>query len=281
VSARPSDPVTFVNGEFLPEEEARISPLDRGFLYGDGVFETIRVRNGRRFLWERHLSRLKLGATFLRFDERAFRETERVAEAILIGNQVKDGFLRIHVSRGQGERGYSPRGANHPTVVMTTHVGLPEVPERLRLMTSKFRVLADEAWTQLKTTNRLQNILARQEADETGLDEALMLNHRWSIAGASAANVFCVQGEMLLTPPLAAGGVAGTTRAFLIDSAKELGVEVREQEIGLEDFHQSDAAFLTSAGLLVAAVESLDSKAKNWTHPLIGKLRSMCEEAGE
>jgi len=281
VSTPPSEPLIFVNGEFLPEKEARISPLDRGFMYGDAIFETIRVRGGKPFLWRRHFQRLNLGAIFLRFNGEALREVERVAESMIQRNRLMDGFLRIQVSRGSGARGYSTKGTDSPSVVMTTHVGLPKIAERMRLITSKFRVMADESWTQLKTANRLQNILARAEADDAKLDEALILNHRWSIAGASAANVFCVTGEALATPPLAAGGVAGTTRGFIIDSARKMGIEVREEEMTLEDFHQSEGAFLTSAGLLATPVESVDSKAKNWTHPMIEKMRKLCEEAKE
>ena len=281
MSTSPSEPLIFVNGEFFPEKEARISPLDRGFMYGDAVFETIRVREGKQFLWTRHIDRLALGVIFLRMPTTILSEIPRFADEIIRRNLLQNGFLRIHISRGCGSRGYSPKGAVSPSVVMTTHVGLPAVPERLRLMTSKFRVMADEPWTQLKTANRLTNVLARAEAEDAGLDEALILNHRWTVAGASAANVFCVRNGALVTPTRAAGGIAGTTRGFIMDSARKLGIEVREEEMTLEYFHQSEASFLTSAGLLVAAVESLDSKPKNWSHPMIEQMRKLCEEATE
>jgi branched-chain amino acid aminotransferase len=275
-----SESLVFINGEFVAEKLARVSPLDRGFLYGDGVFETIRVANGHPFLWESHMRRLELGIRYPkisgRFDS---AQIERETKTLLLENRVTDGFLRIQVTRGAGARGYSPRGASSPTLVITTHPASAASPARLKLMTSKIRLIADEPWTQLKTTNRLPNILARAEVDEAGMDEALLLNHRWTIAGASAANLFCVRKDSLLTPPLAAGGIAGTTRAFIIQSARNLGMDVREEELSLEDFYASEAAFLTSAGLLVTPVESLDSKPINPGHAAIEKLSAICQQA--
>ncbi len=277
-----SEPLIFVNGEFLPEKEARISPLDRGFLYGDAVFETIRVTNGHCFLWESHMQRLELGGVYLRIIERLTKKKiADDAKMLLLANKVRDGFLRIQLSRGVGPRGYSPQGATEHTLVMTAHPAPSFTPIRLKLITATVRVMADEPWTQLKTSNRIQNILARREADEAEVDEALMLNHRWTIASASAANVFCVRGDSLITPPLAAGGLAGTTRAFVMHAAKKMGIEVREEEMTLEDFHGADAAFLTSAGLLVAAVESLDSKGKDAENRHVQALRAHCEKAAE
>lgn len=274
--------LAFINGEFLQADHARISPLDRGFMYGDAVFETIRVTNGHCFLWEAHLQRLHLGARYLQIANHAdnFRMDEAV-KTLLNTNQIRDGFVRIQLSRGIGARGYSPLEADSPTLVMTAHPASSFRPSRVKLMTSKIRIIADEAWTQLKTANRLPNILARREIDEAGLDEALILNHRWSISGASAANVFALHGERLTTPPLAAGGIAGTTRAFVIKTAKANGMDVREDELLLEDFHSADAAFLTSAGLLVAAVESLDSKPLDFTHRHVEFLKEKCERAAE
>ena len=273
--------LTYINGRFQDEADPALSVLDRSFRYGDGLFESIRVTGGKPFLWERHFLRLNLGATYLRFNREALDGIDRAAQAMIERNRLSDGVLRIHVSRGHGARGYSPAGANSPMVVITTHPGLAPTPEKIRLVTSRFRVMADEPWTQLKTANRLQNVLARAEADDAEMDEALILNHRWTIASASAANVFCIRRETLLTPPLAAGCIAGTTRGFIIDSARKKEIEVREEELTLEDFHQCEAAFLTSAGVLVAPIESLDSKAKNWTHPMIAMIRKLCEEAAK
>lgn len=282
MSTPPSESLIFVNGEFLPEKEARISPLDRGFMYGDAIFETIRVTNGNCFLWDAHIQRLDLGARYLQISNRTAKlEIANAVKTLLTTNKIRDGFVRIQLSRGIGPRGYSPRGAESPALVVSTHRRSGFNPARYKLIISKVRIMADEPWTQLKTANRLPNILARREAEEAGMDEALLLNHRWSIAGASAANVFTVRGDRLMTPPVAAGGIAGTTRAFVMETAKKNGMEVREEEMLLEDFHSADAAFLTSAALLVAPIESLNSKAMVTAHRHVEFLRSQCEKAAE
>jgi branched-chain amino acid aminotransferase len=273
--------LAYINGRYQDEADPAISIFDRSFRYGDGLFETIRITGGKPFLWKRHFLRLNLGATYLRFNREAIDGLENVAESMIQRNRITDGVLRIQISRGIGARGYSPRDADSPFVVITTQSGLLSPPEKLRLLTTKFRVMADEPWTQLKTANRLQNVLARSEADDAEVDDVLILNHRWTISSASAANVFCIRGETLLTPPLAAGCIAGTTRAFVIHAARKIGIEVREQELTLEDFHQSEAAFLTSAGILVGPIESLDSKTKNWQHPMIRVAQNLCEDATE
>jgi aminodeoxychorismate lyase len=277
-----SESLIFVNGEFLQEKRARVSPLDRGFLYGDAVFETIRVTNGHCFLWESHMQRLELGARYLKIVQQLTKlEIASGVKTLLSANKIRDGFVRIHLSRGIGPRGYSLRGVGSPTLVIAAYRGSAYSPARVKLMTSSVRIMADEPWTQFKTANRLPNILARREVDEAEMDEALMLNHRWTIAGASAANVFCVRGDSLWTPPLAGGGLAGTTRAFVMQTAKKMGMEVREEEMTLEDFHGAEAAFLTSAGLLVAAIESLDSKGKDVENGHVKTLRAHCEKAAE
>jgi branched-chain amino acid aminotransferase len=277
-----SEPVVYVNGEFLPEKQARVSPLDRGFLYGDAIFETIRVSNGHCFLWESHMARLQAGAAYLRIATNFMPlELANVSKTVLTANRVRDGFLRIELSRGVGVRGYSPRGADGRTLVISAHEGPKFSAARLSVITASVRVMADEPWTQLKTANRLPNILAKREADEAEADEALLLNHRWTVSGASGANVFCLRRDLLLTPPLAAGGIAGTTRSFVMRAAARLGLHAAQEELKLEDLYAADAVFLTSAGLLVSVVEKIESKPMDPSNWAVEALRRLCEDALE
>ncbi|HMO66026.1 MAG TPA: aminotransferase class IV, partial [Verrucomicrobiota bacterium] len=168
----------FLNGDFVPADAARVSVFDRSFLYGDGLFETIRCHDGLPFAWAWHLDRLHAGAEFLRlrlpFGDEALLEA---ALELLRRNGLADAMLRLHVSRGVGRRGYSPTGAGEPGVVITTHPApevSPEQPLRWRLVTAPFRVAAGDPLAPFKTSSRLLNVLARQRAEEAGADEALI-----------------------------------------------------------------------------------------------------------
>src|SRR5215472_16973761 len=191
--------VVFLNGEFVPEKDAVISVFDRSFLYGDGLFETMRVVQGRPFRWAEHMERLERGASFagirIPFAEASLR---KFAEELIAKNQVPEALLRLTLSRGVGVRGYSPKGAEQPTIVMSLHEFLPVDPENppgWRLITSSFRLPADEALAQFKTCNKLPQILARAEADAAGADEALLSNTEGHVVEASSSNLFWVEAD--------------------------------------------------------------------------------------
>src|SRR5436190_1915745 len=163
--------LVFLNGQFVPEDRAVVSVFDRSFLYGDGLFETVLVSRGRPFRWPQHLERLHRGAEFLGlklpFADDALGKF--LIELIAV-NTLSDGLLRLTLSRGVGIRGYSPQGADRPTLVMSLHP-LPTGPEPARgwrLWTSARRLPAGESLAQYKTTNKLTQILARAEADAAG-----------------------------------------------------------------------------------------------------------------
>src|ERR1017187_269469 len=170
-----TDMLIFLNGQIVPEEQAVVSIFDRGFLYGDGLFETMLVFNGKPFRWAQHLQRLQCGAEFLKiklpFTNEALRSS--VAE-LVVKNQMPDSLLRLTLSRGVGVRGYSPKGAERPTLVMSLHpappINAPKTPG-WRLITSSFRLPAGEPLAQFKTCNKLPQVLARAEADAAGADE--------------------------------------------------------------------------------------------------------------
>ena len=186
--------IVFLNGRFVPEEQALVSVFDRSFLYGDGLFETMRVFGGRPFRWAQHLERLERGAQFLKmslpFPATALRG---LAGELIDQNNMPEALLRVTLSRGVGNRGYSPRGAGHPSLLMSLHSAPVfdfEKPPRWRLATSSFRLPANEPLAQFKTCNKLPQILARAQADEAGADEALLLNTEAAWSKRPAATCF-------------------------------------------------------------------------------------------
>jgi branched-chain amino acid aminotransferase len=253
----------FLNGQILPEAQAQISVLDRGFLYGDGLFETLRTANGVPFRWAQHWERLRRGADFLGIALPYSSETLRgVAGELSARNRMSDALLRLNLSRGAGGRGYSPRGADKPTLVMTLHPAPPfgAVPPGWRLITGSSRLPAGEPLAQFKTCNKLPQILPRAEPAAAGADEALLLNTQGHLVEGAASNLFWFANGYLCTPPLASGILPGITRQVVFEVASALGLAAKEAIITPEGFLQSEGAFvsLTTAG--VAAVSELDGR---------------------
>jgi branched-chain amino acid aminotransferase len=252
--------LAYLNGQYIPADRPALPINDRSFLYGDGLFETIRITNGQPFLWREHVERLQRGADFLKIPiPLAPDALEQAARHLLAQNDTPEGFVRIHLSRGSSERGYAIPATPNPIVVITTHRSLHTQKSGLKLITSSIRILSNDPLAQHKTANRLPNILARQQAEGTGAEEALIINNLDQIAGASAANIFIVRGRNLITPPLNSGALAGTTRAFVLQIALQHNLTPVEKPLVFEDLLSADATFLTSANLLVAPAISLDN----------------------
>jgi branched-chain amino acid aminotransferase len=247
----------WVNGQIIDVNEPAITVKDRSFRYGDGLFETIRVRNGQPFLWEKHMTRLKRGAEFFKMPTPREADLERAVRSLIERNACPDCVARIHFSRGAGERGYSFKNCGEPLALITTHEPVP-APSPVKMLTSSVRVLADDPAARFKTANRLPNIRAKNEAEEAGANEALILNHRENLAEASAANIFCLFENELATPPLNDGIVAGTTRELILEIAPKHGLNPIERPLKVDDLHRADSVFLTSSVLLVAPVHTLN-----------------------
>lgn len=254
----------FLNGVFVPADEARVSVFDRSFLYGDGLFETIRCYEGLPFAWALHLDRLHAGAEFLRlrlpFSDEALLDA---ALELLRRNGLADAVVRLHVSRGVGRRGYSPAGADAPGVVITTHPApevSPERPLKWRLATSPFRVPAGDPLAPFKTGSRLLNVLARQRAEEAGADEALLLDTDGHVAEAASGNVFWHADGIWHTPPTASGALAGVTRRVLMEALAAAEQPCRETLAGPEALLAAEAAVVTASGMEVVRAISLDGR---------------------
>jgi len=273
--------LVFLNGRFVPEEKAVVSVFDRSFLYGDGLFETLRVYGGKPFCWPQHLERLQRGAEFLNlrlpFAPAALQQfaTELVAQ-----NQMRESLLRISLSRGVGPRGYSPRGADQPVLVMSLRPAPPpdlQNPPQWRLLTSSLRLPAREPLAQFKTCNKLPQILARAEAEAAGAQEALLLNTDGEVAEAASSNLFWIQSNVVCTPPLASGILAGVTRAVVLDICQNLGLPARERGIFPKALLQAEGIFLSLSSLGVVEAISLDGHPLRQS-PLVPQIRAAYQQ---
>ena len=236
----------FLNGEFIQEEEARVSVFDRGFLYGDGVFETLRVYNGKPFLLDRHLGRLahSLGGLYIN-DPYDFEQWYDYVKELIVRNNAKESILRIQVSRGVGKRGYTSSGNYSPTAVISLHDAPPvnDKGHQLDLIAAS-GILADhDPLSTLKTSNKLVNIIAMREAERAEAHDAVLFNGQGYTTETSSSNIFIILEGKLYTPPLASGCLAGITRGYVLELAAELGIDSLQKDLELEQLKNSEGFF--------------------------------------
>ena len=248
----------FLNGKFVPEQEAVVSVFDRCFTLGDGLFEALPVYRGKIFLWQEHLERLLTGANFLKIRiPFSPLELHEFAERLLSENRAGDCILRIHLSRGVGQRGYSIKGANSPTLVMSLHPAVKDLAAA-KIITSTVCILADDPMTRFKASNKLPQILARMEADEQGADEALLLNSNGDIAEATSANLFWMEGQTVCTPPINSSALPGVTRDCVLNLCRDLKIPSEQKNITPKRLPNADGVFLTSVAVEIREVSHLD-----------------------
>jgi aminodeoxychorismate lyase len=255
--------IVFIDGRFVPEAEAVVSVFDRCFLYGDGLFEAIRLYGGKLFRWEQHFERLTAGAEALRIQvpETAQAIREAATELWHKNDSPADAVIRLTLSRGIGPRGYSPAGANAPRLIMALHP-LPAIEARksYKLITSSLVVAAGDSLANYKTCNKLHQVLARAEADQSGAQEALMINTDGHVAEATSSNLFWVSDGVICTPPLRAGALSGITRAVVLELASKLRIPAAELEITPKELRNADGVFLSMSTLELIEVSHLDSR---------------------
>jgi len=250
----------FLNGRFVPAEQAVVSVFDRSFLYGDGLFETLRLMRGVPLRWAAHWHRFAAGAELLGIKLPFTSEFLRARAAELSEqNELPEAILRITLSRGVGQRGYSPKGADAPTLVMSLHPApmLEAVAPRWKLHLASLRVPAGDAFSASKSANKLLHVLARAEADAAGADEALLLNSRGEVVGASSANLFWVEADQLHTPPTGTGALPGVTRADVMAGCLSQRKTVQETLADSARLSRAAGCFLTSSSWGVVEVVGL------------------------
>ncbi len=260
-----------VNGRIFDQEHAVISVFDHGFLYGEGVYETLRTYNGQPFLFDRHMKRLRTSAGMLALavplsDEeidRRFRETARAAG--LGDGPDREAYLRILVTRGVGELTYDPAACPEPSIVV---IAKPLVNPPTEVFECGVRVALvpivrnhpGSVNPLIKSNNLLNNALAMQEAFRRGAFEGIMRNYRGELAECTQSNLFIVKHGAALTPPIDAGLLPGITRAFLFEVGAEIGITVREQVLRDDDLFGADECFLTSTTREVVPIVQVDDR---------------------
>jgi len=257
----------FLDGRFVDKADAKISVFDHGLLYGDGVFEGIRVYNGRIFRLEQHLDRLFASATAIMLSvPMTHAELVEVCCECCRRNKIANGYIRLVVTRGTGYLGLSPFKCSKPSVfcIADTIELYPDEVYRngLRLITAATRRVNPAAISpSVKSLNYLNNIMAKIEAIQAGTVEALMLNDQGYVAECTGDNIFIVRGGKLETPPVSAGALNGITRGVVFELAERLNIACREVNLTRYDVMTADECFLTGTAAEIVAVASLDGRA--------------------
>lgn len=256
----------YLNGDYVEKEDAKVSVFDHGLLYGDGVFEGIRLYDGCVFKLDEHLERLEHSSKAILLNLPLSREelSEAVCETCR-RNELRNGYVRLVVTRGPGHLGLTPDGCGPPNVII--------IADEIQLYPEEFyenglkiisvptrRINASALPPAVKSLNYLNNILAKIEAKRVGFQEALMLNDKGEVAECTGDNVFILSKGVLFTPPLDAGSLRGITRATVLDLADELEVPYREQALTRYDLWTADECFLTGTAAEVIPCVEVDHR---------------------
>lgn len=269
----------WLNGKIMEAEVARIDPADRGFLLGDGLFETMLARNGHVSFFDEHLLRLVSGADVMGIDMpfgpvRLRDACHDLLEANGLGKTPR-ASLRLTLTRGPGPRGLAFPAETAPTVLVTC-AAAPPPPARLNAIIATPRRNAWSLSARMKALPYLDNVLAKEEARTKGADEALMLETGGNLACASAANLFIWEGERLVTPSEHCGILPGITRAALLELAPDMGIEVSEEEIAPDRLGQASGAFVTNCLIGLVPLLRIDGRDIP-AHPMTARLAAAYE----
>ena len=256
----------YLDGQLVEKADAKISVFDHGLLYGDGIFEGIRIYDHNIFRLEEHLERFEFSAKALMLDLPWTRQeiSDAVCETCR-ANGLKDGYIRLIATRGQGDLGLSPWSCPNPSLIViadTIALYPPEHYEKgLKIVTVPTRRMNPAALSPaIKSLNYLNNIMAKMEARQFGALEAIMLNDQGLVAECTGDNVFIVHRGEILTPSAQQGALKGITRDSIFDIAKGLGLKIAEHELTRYDIWNAEECFLTGTGAEVIPVVALDGR---------------------
>lgn len=282
----------WLDGKLVPKEQAVVSVFDHGLLYGDGVFEGIRVYGGRVFKLPEHLERLSRSARAICLDmAMTSAQLEKAVLDTCRANGLTDGYVRLVVTRGVGDLGLDPRKCPKATVfVIADKITLyPEecYTKGMEIITVSTRRISPQALSpNIKSLNYLNNILAKIEANQAGMREAIMLNAEGYVAECTGDNVFIVRDGALITPPTAAGALEGITRNAVMGLAAKLGLPIKEVFFTPYDIYTAAEAFLTGTAAEIVPVVKLDTRAigdgtpGQWTLKLIQAYKELTRREG-
>jgi branched-chain amino acid aminotransferase len=256
----------FIDGKMVNERDAKVSVFDHGLLYGDGVFEGIRAYNGRVFKLREHIDRLFYSAKAILLDlPMSHAELCQATIETCRANRLKDAYIRLIVTRGVGTLGLNPRSCKKPSVIIIAgkiQVYPAEMYARgMDIVTvPTVRNLHSAVNPAIKSLNYLNNILAKIEANNAGVEEAVILNSQGYVAEGTADNLFIVKHGALFTPPLSAGALYGITRATVIELAEQSGIKVTEPNLTRYDLFNADECFVTGTGAEIMPVVKIDGR---------------------
>jgi len=256
----------YLNGKLVPREDARVSVYDRGLLYGDGIFEGIRAYDGRIFRLEEHLKRLERSAKAIMLELPISRqELAGATVQACRANQIRDGYIRLVVTRGEDDLGLDPTQCLKPTVFIIA-ASIQLYPEELykkglELVTVSTRRNSPNSLDPgIKSLNYLNNILAKIETNLAGVSEGIMLTQDGMVCECTGDNIFICKGGVLITPPVEAGILDGVTRRAVLECAQAHGVETRETLFPVTEVHTADECFLTGTAAEVVPVVKVDGR---------------------
>jgi branched-chain amino acid aminotransferase len=256
----------YIDGKFYSESNAKVSVFDHGLLYGDGVFEGIRAYNGRVFKLKEHIDRLYSSAKAILLDmPLTAAEMMKATVETVRANQLRDCYVRLIVTRGVGSLGLNPRSCKKPSVII--------IAGKIQLYPAEYyqrgldivtvpttRNLHNSINPAIKSLNYLNNILAKIEANNAGMEEAIMLNAEGFVAECTGDNIFIIKNGTLSTPPLSAGALYGVTRATVMELAEQAGVKVSEPNLTRYDLFNADECFITGTAAEIVPVIKIDGR---------------------
>jgi branched-chain amino acid aminotransferase len=250
----------YLNGQLIPRSRAKLSPFDHGFLYGYGLFETMRAYQGHIFRLDRHLTRLRSSAQSLGLAHSVIatlnivkgkQSLEAACTKTLEANKLKDARLRLTVSAGEGDMTPDPDTCSSPTVLITAQNLVPLPPEKyesgFKTALSSLRRNSQSPLSRLKSTCYMENILARMAARAAGCNEAILLNEQGYLAEGSTTNIFLVNKGELITPSLESGVLPGITREAVLEIARAANIKTLERQVELKELIEAEEAFVTNS----------------------------------
>jgi len=289
--------IIYLNGRLIPRSIAKLSPFDHGFLYGYGLFETMRAYNGHIFRLDSHLTRLRYSAksiglthSILTTDEGEQSLKDACMET-LEANKLKDARLRLTISAGEGDMTPNPDTCSSPTVLITTHNLIPSPPEKyesgFKAALSSLRRNSQSPLSRLKSTCYMENILARTVVRAAGYDEAILLNERGYLAEGSTSNIFLVTNGELVTPSFESGILPGITREAVLEIARAANIKPLERQVELKELIEAEEAFVTNSILELMPLTWFNDKPigsgkpGQLTKELLAAYRKLVDEAVE
>lgn len=256
----------YLNGEYVTKENAKVSVYDHGFLYGDGIFEGIRIYNGNIFKCKEHLDRLYDSAKSIDLKiPLTYAEMEQALVETIRKNELRDGYIRLIVSRGYGDLGLDPRRCKTANVIIIVEqlaiYSQEDYINGVKIVSvSTRRNIPDALNPKIKSLNYLNNVLVKIQANLAGVGEALMLNSQGYVAEGSGDNIFIVKNGKITTPPTYIGALDGITRQAIIHIGQKLGYEIKEEPFTLHDVYVADEVFLTGTAAEVIAAREVDGR---------------------